>query len=142
MRRRGGDRVTKTVLAAFVTAAVLANAAVPSAGAAAPNAAGAKVFANNCAGCHGANGAGVPGLFPSLAANPYVSGDPKRVIHTVKFGLTGKIVANGKPYDGVMPPWEGTLSDADIANVISYVRSAWGNRAAAVTVAHVRAVKK
>jgi cbb3-type cytochrome c oxidase subunit III len=136
--------VTKIVLAAFVTAAVLGNAAVPKADAAAPTAAaaGQKVFANNCAGCHGANGTGVPGLFPSLTANPYVSGDAKRVIHTVKFGLTGKIVAKGKPYDGVMPPWAGTLSDSDIANVISYVRTAWGNHASAVTAAQVRAVKK
>jgi cbb3-type cytochrome c oxidase subunit III len=134
--------VTKTALTAFVTAAVLASAAAPTANAAAPNAAGAKVFANNCAGCHGANGAGVPGLFPQLAANPYVSGDAKRVIHTVKFGLTGKIVAKGKKYDGVMPAWEGTLSDSDIANVISYVRTTWGNHGSPVTVAQVRAVKK
>ena len=81
-------------------------------------------------------------MFPSLVANPYVSGDAKRVIHTVKYGLTGKIVVKGKTYNGNMPAWEGTLSDTDIANVISYVRTGLKNKGSAVTVAQVRAVKK
>ena len=135
---------TKIALAAFVTAAMLAGAAAPTANAASPRAAaaGAKVFLTNCAGCHGATGMGVPGLFPSLAANPYVSGDAKRVIHTVKFGLTGKIVAKGKTYNGAMPPWEGTLTDTEIANVISYIRTTGKNKGTRVTVAQVRAVTK
>ena len=99
------------------------------------------MFTNNCAGCHGANGAGVPGLFPPLVDNPYESGDAKRVIHTVKYGLTGKIVVKGKTYNGAMPAWEGSLTDAQIADVITYVRTKW-NKSSAVTVAQVRAVKK
>jgi cbb3-type cytochrome c oxidase subunit III len=104
--------------------------------------AGANVFAANCTGCHGANGTGQPGIFPSLAANPYVSGDPKRVIRTVKHGLTGKIVAKGVTYDGVMPPWQGTLTDSQIADVVTYIRTTWGNKGSAVTAAQVRAVTK
>jgi cbb3-type cytochrome c oxidase subunit III len=135
--------VIKIVLPAFVAALVVATAAAPGATAASPRAAaGAKVFATNCTGCHGANGAGQPGIFPSLVANPYVSGDPKRVIHTVKYGLTGKIVAKGVKYDGMMPPWTGTLTDSQIADVISYVRTSWGNKGSSVTAAQVRAVKK
>ncbi len=136
--------MTKLALAAIITAAVLAGAAAPTANAASPraSAAGQKVFATNCAGCHGANGMGVPGIFPSLVANSYVSGDAKRVIHTVKYGLTGKIVANGKTYNGVMPPWDGTLTVSEIADVISYVRTNLKNKGSAVTVAQVRAVKK
>ncbi len=136
--------MTKLALAASIAAAVLASSAVQAANAAAPrtSAAGEKVFASNCAGCHGANAAGVPGLFPPLAANPYVSGDPKRLIHTVKFGLTGTIVVKGKTYNGNMPPWEGTLSDAQIADVITYVRTNFGNKGSAVAVAQVHAVKK
>ncbi len=109
-----------------------------------PNApmAGAKVFATNCTGCHGANGQGQPGIFPPLAANPYESGDPKRVIHTVKYGLKGKIVVKGVKYDGQMPAWTGTLSDRQIADVISFVRSTWGNKGTPVTAAQVAAVKK
>ena len=139
--------MTKTVLLATAAALALAiaiamSAHAPTANAASPStAAGANVFGDNCTGCHGANGAGQPGLFPSLAANPYVSGDAKRVIHTVKYGLTGKIVAKGVKYDGVMPAWRGTLTDAQIADVVSYIRTAWGNKGSAVTAAQVRAVK-
>jgi len=136
--------VRNIAFVALVTAVVLGNAAAPTANAAPPRgaAAGQKVFAANCAGCHGANAMGVPGLFPSLVANPYVSGDAKRVIHTVKYGLTGKIVVQGKTYNGNMPAWEGTLSDADIANVVSYIRTALKNKGSAVTLAQVRAVRK
>jgi cbb3-type cytochrome c oxidase subunit III len=140
--------VTKLLAFAFVATVVVAAAAAPEAsaaarGAASPGAAaGAKVFAANCTGCHGANGTGQPGIFPSLAANPYVSGDKKRVIHTVKFGLTGKIVAKGVKYDGTMPAWTGALTDAQIADVLTYIRSAWGNKGSAVTAPEVRAAVK
>jgi cbb3-type cytochrome c oxidase subunit III len=135
--------VTKLLAFAFVATVVVAAAAAPEANAASPGgAAGAKIFAANCTGCHGANGTGQAGIFPSLAANPYVSGDKKRVIHTVKYGLTGKIVAKGVTYDGNMPAWTGTLTDAQIANVLTYIRSAWGNKGSAVTAAEVRAAVK
>ncbi|HEY0384340.1 MAG TPA: cytochrome c [Candidatus Elarobacter sp.] len=132
--------------AAFVACAafVLAATAIPAANAAPRRAAAAgdKVFMANCAGCHGANGQGAPEIFPPLAANPFVSGDAKRVIHTVKYGLNGKIVVKGMKYDGQMPAWQGTLSDPEIAAVISYVRRSWGNKASAVTAAQVAAVHK
>jgi mono/diheme cytochrome c family protein len=134
--------VTKFVPLAIAAAVVVATAAA-GANAASPSiASGAKIFATNCTGCHGANGTGQPGIFPSLVTNPYVSGDVKRVIHTVKYGLTGKIVAKGVKYDGMMPPWTGTLSDAQIADVLSYIRTTWGNKGSVVTAAQVRAVKK
>jgi len=136
--------VRKIALVSLATATVLAIAAAPTANAAPPpsSAAGQKVFAANCTGCHGANAMGVPGMFPSLVANPYVSGDAKRVIHAVKYGLTGTIVVKGKTYNGNMPAWDGTLSDTDIANVISYIRTGLKNKSTPVTVAQVRAVKK
>jgi mono/diheme cytochrome c family protein len=135
--------VAKLVALAFIASVAVATVTAAGAHAASPQiSAGAKVFAANCTGCHGATGAGQPGIFPSLVANPYVSGDAKRVIHTVKFGLTGKIVAKGVKYDGVMPAWRGTLSDAQLANVISYIRTTWGNKGSLVTTAQVRAVTK
>jgi mono/diheme cytochrome c family protein len=136
--------MTKIACAAFIATVVLATAALPTANAAAPpaTAAGQKVFDANCAGCHGSNGQGAPAIFPPLAANPYVAGDVRRIIHTVKFGLNGKIVVKGKKYDGQMPAWQGTLTDPQIAAVISYVRASWGNKASAVTAAQVAAVRK
>jgi ubiquinol-cytochrome c reductase cytochrome b subunit len=91
------------------------------------NANGAKVFAANCSSCHGAAGAGVPGTFPPLANNPVVTGDPKKVIGIVLGGLHGQISVNGASYNGQMPAWKGTLSNGDIADVITYIRGSLGN---------------
>ena len=110
--------------------------------AAAANTAGASVYNTNCASCHQATGEGVAGAFPPLAGNPTVTGSAAKVIHIVKYGLKGAITVKGKSYNGMMPPWGTTLSNADIAAVISYVRSSWGNAATPVTVADVKAVAK
>jgi mono/diheme cytochrome c family protein len=69
-----------------------------------------------------------------------VVGDPKRCIHTVLNGLSGKIKVNGATYDGGMPPWKGTLTNAQIAAVLTYVRNSWGNKASAITEKQVAAV--
>jgi mono/diheme cytochrome c family protein len=101
---------------------------------------GSKIFLANCASCHQVDGKGVPGTFPPLAGNAVVVGDPAKVIHIVKFGLTGPVVVGGKTFDGMMPGWH--LSDADIAAVITYARSSWGNHASPVTSDQVSAVSK
>jgi mono/diheme cytochrome c family protein len=101
--------------------------------AAAATADGAAIYQSNCSGCHQANGAG-GGPFPPLAANPDVTGaDTATLITTVLNGRSGPLQINGKSYSGVMPAWKGSLSNAQIAAVISYVRSAWGNKAAVVS---------
>ena len=116
------------------------SSAPPAAAGAAGN--NAQLYLANCSSCHQANGRGVVGAFPPLAGNATVTGDPKTVIHIVKYGLTGKVqVANGT-YDGTMPPWGGQLSDAAIASVVSYIRTSWGNAANGVTAADVRAVAR
>jgi mono/diheme cytochrome c family protein len=102
---------------------------------------GAKVYSTNCVTCHQAQGQGVPGTFPPLAKSSIVTGDPAKVIKIVKDGLSGKIQVNGQTYNGMMPAWKGNLSDGDIAAVITYIRSAWGNQASAVTPAQVTAVQ-
>ena len=103
---------------------------------------GGQVYANNCSSCHQSQGSGTPGAFPPLAKNPVVVGNPNTVIHIVKFGLQGSIKVNGQSYNGQMPKWQGTLSDAQIASVITFVRSSWGNHAPGVTAAQVTAVKQ
>lgn len=115
-----------------------------SAGAAPPagNANGAKVFSTNCSSCHGAQGQGLPGAFPPLANNPTVTGDASKVIGIVLTGLHGSITVNGATYNGQMPAWKGTLSDKDIADVITYIRGSLGNnKASAVTQAQVTGFK-
>ena len=117
-----------------------AGASVAANGAAAND--GGKVYQTNCSSCHQANGQGVAGTVPPLAGNPVVTGDATKVIHIIKYGLNGKIDVNGKSYNGQMPAWSPNLSDGDIASVITYIRSSWGNKASAVTAADVTAVTK
>jgi mono/diheme cytochrome c family protein len=103
---------------------------------------GAKVYATNCASCHQATGQGVADTFPPLAGNPAVTGDATKVIGFVKNGLNGKIEVKGHTYNGMMPAWGQQLSDGDIAAVVTYIRSSWGNKASAVTADQVKAVTK
>ncbi|GGR09418.1 hypothetical protein GCM10008957_22680 [Deinococcus ruber] len=99
---------------------------------------GAKVYAANCASCHGAAGAGVPGAFPPLAGNTAIAGDGKYISDVLLYGLQGKIVAKGQPYNGVMPAWAAQLNDAQIAAVATHVRSTWGNKGSAVRASTVK----
>ena len=120
-------------------------AASASASAAAKNPAsasdGAVIYLANCSSCHQPNGQGVGGAFPPLAGNPVVTGNPTAVIAIVRNGLDGRIVVNGQAYSGIMPRWNGVLSDEQIAAVITYIRSSWHNHASGVSIADVRAVK-
>jgi nitrite reductase (NO-forming) len=100
---------------------------------------GKRVFLQTCFACHQANGQGLPGVFPPLAKSDYLMADKDRSIHGVLKGLSGPITVNGKPFNGVMPPV--TLSDEQVANVLTYVRNSWGNEGDAVTVDDVRRVK-
>ena len=83
----------------------------------------------------------MPGAFPPLAKNDVVTGDPNKVIGIVASGLHGSIVVNGSTYNGTMPPWKGTLSNGDIADVITYIRASFGNTASAVTEKQVAGYK-
>jgi ubiquinol-cytochrome c reductase cytochrome b subunit len=103
---------------------------------------GEQIFTQNCASCHQANGQGQAGVFPALAGNKdVVASDPKGIIHTLNYGLAGKVI-DGKTYAAQMPAWKGNLSNDDIAAVITYIRSSWGNKASPVTTAQVAASTK
>jgi cytochrome c oxidase cbb3-type subunit 2 len=96
-------------------------------------AAGAKLFADTCAVCHGANGQGVPGAFPPLAGDPVVNAaDPSQQIVTILNGLSSKMI-NGTTYEAAMPAFADQLSDNQIMEIIGHERSSWGNHAPLVT---------
>ncbi|MEA2719592.1 MAG: ubiquinol-cytochrome c reductase cytochrome b subunit [Candidatus Eremiobacteraeota bacterium] len=103
--------------------------------------AGASVYTANCSGCHGATGTGVAGQFPPLAGNDFVTGDKKKVVGVILNGLNGKIDVKGTTYNSVMPPWKGTLTNKQIADVATYIRNAWGNKADTVSEADVTGYK-
>lgn len=91
---------------------------------------GEKVFMANCAACHQASGEGMPPTFPSLHGSGVLDGEPAVAINQV---LHGK---------NVMPPFGGQLSDEQVAAVLTYSRSSWGNSASAIQPAQVAALRK
>jgi cytochrome c oxidase cbb3-type subunit 2 len=94
---------------------------------------GEQLFSANCSACHQATGEGVPGAFPPLKGNAVVNdGNPSAHIHAVLFGLEGAAV-DGVKYESAMPEFGTTLSDDDIAAIINYERSSWGNHGKPVT---------
>jgi len=99
---------------------------------------GRAVFMRTCVTCHQQNGNGIQGAFPPLAENPVVAGDKARLIRLVLHGLSGPVTVKGQHYNNVMPPWK-SLNDADLAAVLTYVRSNFGNAADAVMPAEVAA---
>ena len=100
---------------------------------------GKALFTANCAACHQGNGKGLPGAFPALKGNAAINdANPTTHIRAVLHGLQGANVG-GVVYSSPMPAFGDTLSDADIANIINYERSSWGNHGAPVTAEQVAA---
>jgi cytochrome c oxidase cbb3-type subunit 2 len=100
---------------------------------------GAALFTANCSACHQASGEGLPGAFPSLKGDAVVNkDDASKHIETVLNGLHDAKVG-GVVYASAMPPFAATLSDADIANIIDFERSSWGNHGKPVVAAQVTA---
>lgn len=103
---------------------------------------GARIFTNTCQQCHHIDGLGAAGQYPPLAGSPWVAGTPDRAIEIVLEGLSGPATILGGDYNGQMPALGQSLSDADIAAVLTYVRGSFGNTASAVDeqeVAQIRA---
>ncbi|KAB2665857.1 MAG: nitrite reductase, copper-containing [Verrucomicrobia bacterium] len=100
---------------------------------------GKRVYMQTCFACHQPTGLGLPGVFPPLAGSDFLMSDKPRAIRAVTKGLTGAVVVNGKTYNGVMPPV--AINDEQVANVLTYVRNAFGNTGEAVTVDEVHRVR-
>ncbi len=108
-----------------------------------PVARGKKIFSANCATCHQANGLGVAGQYPPLAGSEWVLGGTKRLGMILLKGLEGPVTVKGQPYgSAVMQPWEKTLTDAKIADVLTYIRQEWGNTAPPIAPEGIGALRK
>ncbi len=132
---------TKSMLAAVSIAVACAFALLRDGPAdAAPN--GAAIYQDRCAICHEATGEGVIGTFPPLAKNPHVTAkDPSAAIAATLNGMLVDITVRGHRYTGGMPGWRNWLSDADVAAVVTYIRTAWGNQASTVSPAQVARIR-
>ena len=95
-------------------------------------AAGQQQFAATCAGCHQANGQGMPGVAKSLVGSRWALSPAPQVI---------RIVLHGKEGEMLMPPVGGSMTDEQIAAVLTYVRRSWGNTALPITAAAVQEVR-
>ncbi|MDP4624505.1 MAG: c-type cytochrome [Akkermansiaceae bacterium] len=103
---------------------------------------GEQLYTLYCSACHGADGKGATGgAFPPLAKSPWLKGDGQRAIKVVLNGLEGPIQVLGKDYNLAMPPQGALLPDDQLAAILTYVRSAWGNNESAITPNLVKSVR-
>ncbi|RMG63541.1 MAG: cytochrome c [Bacteroidetes bacterium] len=93
--------------------------------------AGARLYQAHCAACHMAKGGGVPGLNPPLRQTDWVTGAPEQLIRIVLEGQSGPIEVNGQAYDSQMPGFPH-LGDTVVAQLLSYVRTSFGNSASPI----------
>lgn len=98
---------------------------------------GKRVFLSVCFACHQSEGQGLPGVFPPLAGSDFLKADKSRAIRIPIKGLSGPITVLGKQYNNIMPP-QTQLTDAQIADVLTYVMNSWGNDLGAVSESDVR----
>jgi len=104
---------------------------------------GKKIFSANCATCHQMSGLGVAGQYPPLAGSEIVNGGSRLPAMIVLKGLTGPVTVKGQQFgSAVMQPWEKTLTDQRIADVLTFIRQEWGNTGGPVSVEGVAALRK
>ena len=101
---------------------------------------GKALYAKNCMACHQSDGGGSGNVNPPLANSPYVLENPERLSAILIKGLGGPIEVLGTTYNGAMPAWENTLSEVQIAEVLTFIRQEWGNSAGRITAEEVSKV--
>jgi mono/diheme cytochrome c family protein len=102
---------------------------------------GKKVYQTTCLACHQSEGQGVPRMFPTLSKTDWVLGNKQRLIKVVKKGLKGgEVTIDGDRFSSPMPA-QVQLNDQQVADVLTYVRNSFGNKASGITLAEVKAIK-
>ncbi|WP_415772498.1 c-type cytochrome [Pseudomonas sp. LB3P38] len=103
---------------------------------------GASVYIDNCAACHRTDGHGYTKVFPALAGNPVLqSEDPTSLIHIVLKGGTLP-ATHTTPSTFTMPGFAWRLSDQEVADVVSFIATSWGNKGATVKASDVMALRE
>lgn len=103
----------------------------------APGQSGKKIHEQTCMPCHQVDAGGVPGLNPPLRKSPYVEGSSAGLIGIVLQGLNDGVEISGETYSNPMPAFSRVLSDEEIADVLTYLRSHFGNKAGPVSLKQV-----
>ena len=110
----------------------------------APPSPGQVVYEMACMPCHQPEGKGLPGVYPPLAGSDWVRGDHSRLVRILLNGMTGPITISGQPFTQQnpvpMPPFAG-LSDRQIADVLTFIRSEYGQKSPPVSPDEVKAIR-
>ncbi|WP_343673500.1 cytochrome c [Chitinophaga sp.] len=101
---------------------------------------GKVLYQNICMSCHQVDGGGVPRMNPPLIKTSFVLGDKTKLITILLKGLNDEVEIEGEYYSNPMPP-QAQLKDQEIADVLTFVRNSFGNKASAVKPAEVKAVR-
>jgi mono/diheme cytochrome c family protein len=102
--------------------------------------AGKQVYDLYCLACHQQDGNGVPKMNPPLVKTTFVLGDKKKLVQIVLKGMDEQVEINGQAYSNVMAS-HIFLTDQEIADVLSFVRNSFGNKASVVTAAEVKKIR-
>ncbi len=104
---------------------------------------GKRIYERQCASCHGSQGQGLNDLIPPLAGSDWLIKPELRaqIPCAIRKGMQGKILVNGKEYEGVMQAYP-KMSDIDINNVMNYMGISWGNQVPAFQIQDTRAALK
>lgn len=103
---------------------------------------GRQLFVAKCQACHQAAGQGLPGVFPPLANSSWVTGPAELPLQILLHGLNGPIEVAGTTFNGAMPAFGAQLSDPELAAVLNFIRTQWGNEAPSVSDDVVAAARK
>jgi len=103
---------------------------------------GKKIYEAKCLACHQADGGGVPNMNAPLdAASNVVGKDIARLVRIIRYGYNERIALDGFYYSNAMTA-NPDLKDNELADLLTYVRNSWSNKASVVTIAQVQAAKK
>ena len=102
---------------------------------------GKKVYDAVCLVCHMADGSGVPGMHPPIYESEFVNGNKTELINIVLKGKSGKVEVKGEVYNGIMPP-QAHLSNQQIADVLTYMRSNFENDAGPILPEEVQKLRE
>lgn len=101
---------------------------------------GKKVYTKYCLACHMADGGGVQNMNPPLVKTSYVLGDKNRLIKIILNGMSEGAEIDGETYTNIMPP-HNFLTDQEVADVLTYVRSSFGNKTTAIKATEVKTIR-
>jgi mono/diheme cytochrome c family protein len=103
-------------------------------------AAGKKVYDTYCLVCHQQDGSGVPKMNPPLTKTTYVLGDKTKLVQVILKGMKEEVEINGEFYENVMAAHD-YLTDQEIADVTTFIRNSFGNKASIITAAEVKGIR-